>query len=403
VTRVSAGSWTARRALAVCGCVLMVGLLSACGSDDSGGGGSTDGGGGAATSAASKDVQTAKAFLAKVASGKSATPLPDSAPTPKQGVSVWFISCGEAASGCNWATKGVSAGVDMLKKYGWTFHLFDAKLDPSRYGQGIQQAIVAKADVIILGAIDCGGVKPQLQAAKKAGIVTIGLQAFDCGDETQGGTSDVYTHTTDQGTGDLPADVQSWGAVQAAWSVVHTNGDVKALLFTNDQNAVTTYFARGAKAYLQDQCETCKIVQEVPFLLADLTGPPLTQKANSALLRHPDANIAISPYDPVAVPVATALVNARKADKVASIASLGVPANATLIAGNRGQMADVGIDLQWTGFESVDDAVRLTAGEQPVNGGFSVGILDKSNAKAGQFYKAPVDYEANYRKIWNAG
>src|SRR5207244_3512101 len=45
---------------------------------------------------------------------------------------------------------------------------------------GIRQAIAAKADGIILWAVDCAPVKAPLQDAKKAGIPVVGWEAIDC-------------------------------------------------------------------------------------------------------------------------------------------------------------------------------------------------------------------------------
>jgi ribose transport system substrate-binding protein len=377
------------------------GTLAACGSDsDSGSSSSSSTSASSTSGGASADVKKAQEYLDQHATGKNTTPLPDSAPAVAENKSIWYISCGEAAGGCSWGTTGAKNAVGMLKQYGWKLTVFDAKLDPSRYAQGIQQATVAKADAIILGAVDCGGIKPQLQAAKKAGIAIIGLQSFDCGDETQGGSGDVYTHTTGQGPEDtLAGNAELWGRVQAAWAIVKTGGDVKAVSFTNDQAAITAYISKGFRGYIQNECDSCKLLQDVPFLLADLAGP-LQQKAATALLKNPTANIIEAPHDPSASLIAAAITKAGKQSQMSQIATLGLPQNNTLIKSNRGQTADVGVDINWAAFEAVDDLVRIFANEEPVNGGFGVGIIDQDNATPGEFYKAPVDYEANYKKIW---
>jgi ribose transport system substrate-binding protein len=170
--------------------VVGAGSLAACGSDDEDTSSSSSPSTATSTTAAgggSSDVEKAKAFLAKNAAGTNTAPLPDAAPAVEPNKSIWYLSCGEAAGGCSWGTTGAKAAVGALKQYGWKLTVFDTKLDPSRFAQGIKQATVAKADAIILGAVDCGGIKPQIQAARKAGIEIIGLQTFDCGDPSQGG------------------------------------------------------------------------------------------------------------------------------------------------------------------------------------------------------------------------
>jgi ribose transport system substrate-binding protein len=401
MTRITGTSRGRMAALALT-LVLSAGTLAACGDDDDSGTSAapatgtattTDGGG-------NSDVEKAKAFLAEHASGEAARPLPDAAPDVTPDKNIWYISCGEAAGGCSWGTTGAKAAVGLLKQYGWKLTVFDTKLDPSRFAQGIQQATVAKADAIILGSVDCGGIKPQLQAARKAGIEIIGMQAFDCSDPSQGGGEDVFSYTTAQGPEDtLAANSQLWGAVQGAWSVVQTDGDVKAVSFTSSQVAITDNISKGFQNYLKNECSSCELLEDVPFLLADLAGP-LQQKAATALLKNPDANVLETPHDPSAALVAAAVTKAGKQGKVSHIATLGMPPNTTLIKENRGHTADVGVDLNWAAFEAVDALIRLFAGEEPVSGGFGLGIVDESNAVPGEFYKAPVDYEANYKTIW---
>jgi ribose transport system substrate-binding protein len=72
------------------------------------------------------------------------------------GKSIWLI---ESGLGSDYATRGVAAAQEAARKLGWTVHVFDAKYDPTQMLTGVQQAVVAKADGIILSAIDCPTVK----------------------------------------------------------------------------------------------------------------------------------------------------------------------------------------------------------------------------------------------------
>ncbi len=377
--------------------------VTACGSSSSSSSSSTSASSSSASSGASSEVSEASAFLEKEDSGKGTGPLPTSSPPVSKGKDIWFISCGEAAGGCAWTADGVKDAVALLKPYGWTLTVFDTKLEPSRWALGVEQAIVAHASAIVLGSIDCGGIKPQLEKAKAAGIPVIGDQAFDCNDPVEGGGASLFTATTQLGASPtLGTDVETWGAAEAALAVVKTSGKVNAILFTNNQNAVTTYLAKGFKGYVSAHCTTCKVV-EVPFLLANLEGSALTQKASTALLANPSTNVMVTPYDPAALGVATAISDAGKTSSITGISVLGLPPTNTLIKEGKGLNDDVGIDEVWAGYESVDDLVRIFDKQSPVDGGFGPGLINSTNVTPGAFYKAPVNYAAAYAKLWKVG
>src|SRR5580658_279464 len=78
--------------------------------------------------------------------------LPASAPKPQPGKVVWIISPGQIGESASIPT---NAAKEAGEAVGWKMTLFDGQLDPSRFVAGVRQAIAAKADGIILDAIDC--------------------------------------------------------------------------------------------------------------------------------------------------------------------------------------------------------------------------------------------------------
>lgn len=377
--------------------------LAACGDNknDNTSGGATAAPDKAGGQSANKDVAAAEKFLSEHTSGKGGE-LPTATVKPAQGKNIWMISCGEAASGCAAETKGVRAAVGALKSEGWKFTLFDTKLDPSRFGQGVSQAVVAGADGIVLGSVDCATVKPQLQQARKKGIAVVGLMAYDCDDPTQGGGQALFTSNVALGPDETPAEsARTWGQIQAAWSVKKTGGNVKSVEFVSNQTAVTKYIAEGFSEYMKS-CGGCKTLASEPFLLKDI-GPPLQQKAASALLKNPDVNVIAAPHDPSATFVANAVNAAGKSKSVSVLGSLGLPSSIEMIRAGRGQAMDVGIDAPWAGWAATDDLVRHFNDEDPVYSGYGVGLIDADHLPDGKEYHAAVDYEANYRTLWGVG
>jgi len=347
------------------------------------------------------EVTAAEKFLGEEASGKPWTNLPDQPVKVPRNKNIWLISCGQAAAGCARVTKaGEEALKPLVENYGWKLTVYDTKLDPSRQAAGISQAIVAGADAIIPSGTDCSRVKPQLEEAKEKGILVISQQALDCNDPSQGETEPLFSYNPSLGPEKTLAETAAkWGEIQAAWVTANTDGKANILSFENNEFAITNYTIEGFNDYIEQNCSECK-VEAVPFTLADLTGPPLQQKASSALIKYPDTNVVVTPYDAAAPPVAAAIVAAQKQGEILHISVEGLPADQSLIAEEAGQSADVGVDGRWLTYEAVDAAVRLLAGQEPVPGGSAPGIVDSSNAKPETYYEAPVDYSANYEKDW---
>jgi ribose transport system substrate-binding protein len=134
----------------------------------------------------------------------------------------------------------------------------------------------------------------------------------------------------------------------------------------------------------------------VPFHLTEL-GAPLTQKAQTALLKYPGANLMAAPYDPVSTNAAQAVTNAGKKGDVYT---LGEGAENLELIASGGQAMSVAWDLSWLGWAGVDDINRLLDGRQPVYSGWGQGIVDSENLPEGNVYHAPAEYEKNYLKIW---
>jgi ribose transport system substrate-binding protein len=342
------------------------------------------------------EVAKAEAFLAKYGSGVGG-PLPTKPTTPAPGKEIWILSCSQAASGCAHAS---AATLEAVEVAGWKGKVVDGEGSTSKWNAAIEQARVAGVDGVIDIAVDCAPIKTALERAKKAGMPVVSNGSEDCDAPSQGGTEALFTHTLEPEEG-----VESWtetdlrgGELGAEWAIAHVPGKKEAIEFTSTDVENIQRFAEGFKKAFT--CPECSIVEEVPFHLTEL-GSPLTQKAQTAMLKHPDANVLESAPDPVATPVAQAIVNAGKTESVYSTSLLGEPENIELIREGRGQSMSAVWDVHWLGWAVTDDMIRILNGEKPVYSGFGTGIVDAEHLpKEGNEYESPVDFEANYEKLW---
>jgi ribose transport system substrate-binding protein len=404
-----------RAVVMLCAIALLALAVSACGGGDSSS--STSGGSGGATSeeggstgaseggesegggSEEASVKEAEAYLAKYGKGVGG-PLPTEPAKPEPGKNVWILSCAQAASGCASITAGIKEAAELV---GWKATVVDGAGDVSKWNSAVDQARVAGADAFFAVSVDCAPIKQALQRAKASGMITEGVSDYDCSDPIEGGGEPLFTHVFEgpiKGPESWAKLGEAGGALQAAWIIAHVEGAKEAIQFTSQDVAVTQYISKGFQE--EFKCPECSIVDEVPFHLTEL-GAPLTQKAQTAMLKNPTANVLAPPYDPVSENTAQAIVNAGKLGSVYNTGLLATPSNVDLIKQERGQNMTVAWDSKWFGYAAVDDVIRLFDGQEPVYSGWDQGIVDKEHLPKGETYEAPVDFAANYEKLWGIG
>jgi ribose transport system substrate-binding protein len=346
------------------------------------------------------------AFLAEVKSkveaaykGNDRTPPTDVLP-PKKGLNVWIISPGMIGES---SSIPVKAAKEAGEAVGWKMTIFDGKLDPSSFSTGIRQAIAAKANGIIIDAIDCAAIKQALQEAKEANVKTVGFFNYDCDDPNLGGGARMFDGMVNFGSqlGDYATLTRNFGAVKADWLIHKTKGKAKLIQFKEDEFLVLKYIREGFEAEFA-KCKTCEIVETVDFTLADY-GPKLQQKAQAALLKHPEANAVHVPYDtPMHFGVGGALVESGRNDQLEVIAGEGFPSNIQLIHENKGQDAANAFPSEWTGWAAVDALNSVLQGKPPRDGGMGLKLIDREHnlPPSGKGYVPSVDFRALYKKAW---
>src|SRR5260221_3901965 len=193
--------------------------------------------------------------------------------------------------------------------------------------------------------------------------------AVDCDDPAVKGEP-RYDDSVDFGSsfGSYAVLTRAWGAVKADWIIVKTQGKAKVINFKQDEFLVVKYIREAFEQELA-KCKTCEIVKTVDFTLADL-GPTLQQKAQGALLQHPEANAVHVPYDtPIHLGIGAALVESGRNDQLHVIAGEGFPSNIQLIRDNKGQDAANAFPAAWTGYAAVDTLNSVFHGQKPQDSG----------------------------------
>ena len=343
------------------------------------------------------NTSSANAALAALYKGTSTSPV-TTAPKPTPGKKIWIISSGQSLDVAAQATGGAADGA---KAMGWSAEIYDGKFQPNLYLTGVQQAIAAHADGIILYAIDCSYVKTGLQAAKQAKIPVVGIESQDCSPSLE--TPLTYASAY----GNFRGLELGWGAAGATWLATKVGSNATIIELKETDSEAVLLESQGFETAMKAACPGCSIAT-VTFTAPDI-GPGLQQKAQQALLQHPTATGLYAPYDALMTSgVAAAVQGSGRAKQLNVISGGGSVPNLDLIRQGRGQNADLVFVSRWEGFAADDWLNRLFHGITPTASNAETGIgfqlVDKDhNLTPSGPVPSTVDFEAIYKKAWGVG
>jgi ribose transport system substrate-binding protein len=325
---------------------------------------------------------------------------PASGPKAAVGKSVWVISCGQVAASCaEIADAAMSAG----KALGWNMTLFDGKLDPTLYSQGILQAIAAHASGIFTVAVDCSIATSPLKQAKAAGIATVGVSNFDCNDPLKNIGPALYStyvkYTGITGYGTTYAD---WKKYNAAWIIAQTDGKAKVINSYSPGYLVAEYQNKG---FIQEMslCSTCSIVSSLGITATEQAGTGAQEALQTAITQDQSANAIQVGVSGWFGRFANAAIRSSGRTNLAIAGDeCDAAAIAAIKAGGPQQMC-VARDFGWESWAAMDELNRQFAspGSAPVDEGLGFEIVDKThNLPSGSTWTAPFNYQSAYEKNW---
>jgi ribose transport system substrate-binding protein len=313
---------------------------------------------------------------------------------------VVIISAGQASIS---SSVPVGAAEEAAKAAGWDTEVYDIQLNPANAPGLVRQAIASGADGIILQATDCPGIKGPLQEANAKGIEVVGIYSFDCNDPVfESSDPPLFTGQINYGAGseDIGAFTEKYGADQAKAVIAATGGKAKVVYFNSPTVTVLNYTGKGFLDEIK-KCAGCEVLVEVEFAGAEL-GPNLQQKATSALLQHPDANVVKSPYTSATLlGIAPAVVQSGRAKDIYLMGGEGFAPELDLLRAGQGVNAVNIAPSDWTGWAAVDTMNSLFTDAPVADSGLGWQLVDKQNnlPPSGPFVP-DVDFKAIYKKAW---
>ncbi|MDQ1700227.1 MAG: ribose transport system substrate-binding protein [Frankiaceae bacterium] len=344
-----------------------------------------------------------QAVLAAVYKGTLTSPDPTPRPAAK-GKKIVIISAGQSSIS---SSIPVNAAKEAAEAIGWSVTVYDSQLNPSNYPQLMSQALASGADGIVLDAIDCSFVKSQLEQAKAKGIKVVPIYAYDCNDPYagKGGTAlfSGFTNYGPEANKNLGAFAEKYGFAQGQAAIAATGGKAKVIFFNDPEATVLHYTGTGFLNAIK-QCAGCKVVADVEFKGLDL-GPTLQQRAASALLQHPEANVVKSPFTAATLlSIAPAIQQSGRGSKLYVMGGEGFQPELDLMRTHQGVSAVMISPSDWTGWSAVDTLNSLFQGKAPAYSGLGWQLVDPShNLASSGPWVSPIDFKAIYKKAWGVG
>jgi ribose transport system substrate-binding protein len=271
--------------------------------------------------------------------------------------------------------------------------------EPSQWAQGVRTAIAQGADAITLFAQNPALLGPQIEQAEEAGIPVIVVRTSGEEEPCQrdpGG--EVY------GTTCVPGPFEEAGRLEADWVIADSGGDANVLVITSNDARSTVPLLKGLRAEFASKCPACE-VSYVDVPIPDWSVRVQTE-VQSALLRDPEIDYVIPIYDSMSRYVVPGLRASNATERVKLSTFNGTPFVLEMLQDEDIVRMDVGENLAWVGWATMDQAFRAIAGIAPAKSEHTpLRVFDDTNIDdAGRPPKLDQGYGdafvRGYRELW---
>jgi ribose transport system substrate-binding protein len=274
---------------------------------------------------------------------------------------------------------------------------------PQQWGAGIEQAIAQHASVISLGGTDPNLNIPQLQDAKRAGILVVETQIYNTGVQVPGAAHNLIT-------AERTARFDDAARLEVDWAAVQSSGNAHMLVSTSNEQPPNPGIVAAMQSEMKKVCpSTCSmVVDNVP--LTDW-ATKITPQTETSLVQYPNINWALPVYDAQTDYMVAGIRAAGRVGKVRIASYNGSGSTLREIQQSKGSLVsmDVGENLFWLAWANMDTIMRALAHKpQLPQGGaeqtalriFWKGNVNRAGVPAGDGKGYGAAYVAGYNKIW---
>jgi ribose transport system substrate-binding protein len=271
--------------------------------------------------------------------------------------------------------------------------------EPSQWAQGIRTAIAQRADAITLFAQNPELLGPQIEQAEAAGIPVIVVRTTGQDEPCQADPSgDVY------GTTCIPGPFEQAGRLEADWVISESGGDADVLVITSSDANSTVSLLEGLRDEFETRCPGCRLrFVDVPI---PQWADRVQTEVSSALVAEPGLDYIVPIYDSMSQYVVPAILAAGATERVKIATFNGTPFVLGMLQEDDIVQMDVGENLAWVGWATMDQAFRLIAGEDPARSEHTpLRVFDDGNVdEAGTPPRLDTGYGSafvsGYKRVW---
>lgn len=319
-------------------------------------------------------------------------------PTSLKGKSMYFIPL--APNPFNLSIQ--ESMKSIADEIGIKFTVYNNQGQSSQWVQGMNTAVSAKADIIVLStAPDPRILQPQIAAAKKAGIPVLVTHFYDNSSPLPpdcDGCANV--------TGILAAPFSEAGKAAADWVIEDSGGKANVLVLGSTEIASSPGTVSTIQKELADACDDCKsTVINIP--VADW-NTKVQSEVQAAVNKDPSINYVYPLYDAMVAGAVPALTTIGMTDKVKVVSFNGSPFALKFIQDKNVAAMNVGEDTIGIGYASMDQAFRILLDKPLVEAHTPIRIWDATNVdetgtppEVGKGYGAAMS--EGYLKLWGMG
>ncbi|HEX5146802.1 MAG TPA: sugar ABC transporter substrate-binding protein [Conexibacter sp.] len=390
-------SW--RALLVVGGCLALVAALGACGSSGSGSSGGSSTSSDSASTGSRCDLAYAQGQLDKYKQVPAfQAPGPAFDASRARGKVIYDIPLTSSIPFVNAIDQSMA---DVAKRQGIKLVVYPNQGQTSQWVQGMQTAIAAHADAIVLNIADPRVLRPQIAAARAAGIPVISTHLYDDRYDQPGLPGSHYVNGVTTMVG-APFDLAARLEADDAIATTRCNAHVIAIQSSELENF--SIIVRSWRDELARYCPSCTLdVINVP--VADWSSR-LQSNLQAELQKQPDTNWVIPFADGMTQYAVPAIVASGKTGKVQMSTFNGTPFALKYVQDADIVHSNLGENLDLLGYSYMDQAMRVLLGLRPNRHGYiPVRLFDDSNVNdTGNppvFSKGFGDaYVSGFEKLW---
>jgi ribose transport system substrate-binding protein len=313
-----------------------------------------------------------------------------------RGKSIWYISISLSIPFEQYMLQGIKDGAATI---GATGVGFDSKSSVAEATRGVEQAIQAKAGVIMIDGFQPQLLAPAIASAQQAGIPVLTANTQDPGAPLPGyptGVVGVATHP-----------FSTPGKIEADWVVADSKGNANILyLRSSDVPVITDAEKNAFVSELHRLCSSCKVqVVDVPTS----QWSNLTPKTASLIRANPDVNYFVPDFDGEVIFMVPGVTSANAQDKVKIVSFNATPSVMQNLKSHNVVAAETGGPNLLQGWAFAEEGLRLLSGLPALNDlNIPTRLFDASNidsidlSQQESAWYGVGDYQAKFKALWGA-